>query len=280
MLSAAVWPWRCATTQCSTRIAAALCGSGQRAMSPAAKIPGALVSRYSLTVTPRSIARPAFSASASRGRTPTPTTTKSAPIVPPLFSVTWRASIAVAVRDLARTYIDCGDGRLQPQVDALFGVEAVCAQRDPLLRRVAGQVILGQVRPVHGRRVVVAQHHNAALVALAAQHLGGGETGRAAADNHDLLRRSGRRCDTGARCRHQLLPHEHLVVSKLSRPARDGTERRRAQRFAGPQAEAGVVPRAAHSVVDHQPFRERTVVVGTAGADRDELVAATEEQAP
>ena len=55
-----------------------LCGSGQRAMSPAAKMPGALVSRYSSTSTPRSIARPACSASASRGRTPMPTTTRSA----------------------------------------------------------------------------------------------------------------------------------------------------------------------------------------------------------
>jgi len=31
--------------QCSTRMISPLCGSGQRAMSPAAKIPGALVSR-------------------------------------------------------------------------------------------------------------------------------------------------------------------------------------------------------------------------------------------
>ena len=36
-----------------------VCGSGQRAMSPAAKTPGALVSRYSSTTTPRSIASPA-----------------------------------------------------------------------------------------------------------------------------------------------------------------------------------------------------------------------------
>ena len=41
-----------------------------------------------------------------------------------------------------------------------------------------------------------------------------------------------------------------------------GLERRRAQRFAGAQAEAGVVPRAAHRVADHQPFGERTAVVG------------------
>ena len=43
-----------------------VCGSGHRATSPAAKIPGALVSRNSLTAMPRSTARPAVSASAVR----------------------------------------------------------------------------------------------------------------------------------------------------------------------------------------------------------------------
>ena len=40
MLRAAAWPWRSATTQCSTRMRSPVCGSGQRAMSPAAKMPG------------------------------------------------------------------------------------------------------------------------------------------------------------------------------------------------------------------------------------------------
>src|SRR6266478_9888660 len=47
MFRAAVWPCRCASTQCSTRMRSPVCGSGQRAMSPAAKIPGTLVSRNS-----------------------------------------------------------------------------------------------------------------------------------------------------------------------------------------------------------------------------------------
>src|SRR5215471_18571232 len=41
-------------------------------MSPAAQIPGALVSRYSSTSTPRSVARPACCARSMRGRTPNP----------------------------------------------------------------------------------------------------------------------------------------------------------------------------------------------------------------
>ena len=52
------------------------------------KMPRALVSRNSSTVMPRSTARPERSASATDGRTPTPTTTKSASSVPPPLSVT------------------------------------------------------------------------------------------------------------------------------------------------------------------------------------------------
>ena len=47
-------------------------------MSPTAHIPGMFVSRYASTVTPRSTTMPECSASAVSGRTPMPTTTKSA----------------------------------------------------------------------------------------------------------------------------------------------------------------------------------------------------------
>ena len=67
MLRAAVCPWRSATTQCSTRMRSPVSRSGQRAMSPAAKMPGMLLSRYSSTMTPRSIASPACSANESDG---------------------------------------------------------------------------------------------------------------------------------------------------------------------------------------------------------------------
>jgi hypothetical protein len=39
------------------------------------------------------------------------------------------------------------------------------------------------------------------------------------------------------------------------------------------QAEAGVVPRASHGVVDQEPLRERSSVMGTGRADREEFVA-------
>ena len=51
-----------------------------------------------------------------------------------------------------------------------------------------------------------------------------------------------------------LFAHEDRAVALLDTPARDRVERRRAQRLAGAQAEAGVVPRAAHGVADEQPF--------------------------
>ena len=50
------------------------------------------------------------------------------------------------------------------------------------------------------------------------------------------------------------------------------------QRFPCLQAEAGVVPRAAYGVLDHQPFRERTAVMGAGGTDREEGVTATRKQ--
>ena len=59
---------------------------------------GALVSRNWSTSTPRSMVRPACSASAVAGRTPIPTTTRSASIRSPLSSVTACSSIETAVR--------------------------------------------------------------------------------------------------------------------------------------------------------------------------------------
>jgi len=71
MFSAATCPCRSATTKCSTRIISPECGSGYFAMSPAAKTPEALVSRYSFTTIPRSVVSPARSARDTEGPTPT-----------------------------------------------------------------------------------------------------------------------------------------------------------------------------------------------------------------
>ena len=84
-------------------MACPLCRSGQRAMSPAAKMSGALVARKASTARPRSILRPAFSASSRRGRTPTPMTTRSASSVPPLFSVAFLPSMPATVSSRWKT---------------------------------------------------------------------------------------------------------------------------------------------------------------------------------
>jgi hypothetical protein len=74
-----------------------------------------------------------------------------------------------------------------------------------------------------------------------------------------------------------LLAHEHLAVTQLGRPARDGTERRRAQRLSGAQAEAGVVPWQRTVSPTISPSASG-LVVAAFGADREVRVAAAREQ--
>src|SRR5262249_47561624 len=86
----------------------------------------------------------------------------------------------------ARSWLNADDIGVEPQVDAVFPVEAVRAQRHPVLWCVAGKVIFRKVRTVDRRRTVITEHDDAALVLLAAQHLGGGKSGGTAADDDDL----------------------------------------------------------------------------------------------
>ena len=95
---------------------------------------------------------------------------------------------AIGEDHLAGTRIDGGDVRLETKIDGVVGIEVVAAQRNPFLGRVAGEVILGEVRPIDGCYVIIAQHDDAALVVLPPQHFRSGETGSAAAHDHDLLR--------------------------------------------------------------------------------------------
>ena len=78
MLRAAVWPCRSRDDPVLDANTFTRCGSGQRAISPAAKMPGALVSRYSSTTTPRSIASPASSLATPRAARRCRATTMSA----------------------------------------------------------------------------------------------------------------------------------------------------------------------------------------------------------
>ena len=69
---------------------------------------------------------------------------------------------------LARPRLDAGDLRAEPQVDAVLRIERGAAQRHPRLGRGAGEIVLGEVGPVDGRSLVVAEHDDAALVARVA----------------------------------------------------------------------------------------------------------------
>ena len=89
--------------------------------------------------------------------------------------------------DLARAYIDAGDVRVETQVDVVLRIEALPTQRHPVLRRFAGEIVLGKIWPVDRRRFIVAEHDNAALILFAPQALGRGKACRAAADNDDFL---------------------------------------------------------------------------------------------
>ena len=100
--------------------------------------------------------------------------------------------------DLPALHVDAGDLRLEPQIDPVLGIEAVGPQRHPILLRVAGEVVLGQVRPVDRRRIVVAQHDDASLEMHAPEHLGRGEAGGASADDHDPVRSTGRSLPRGS----------------------------------------------------------------------------------
>ena len=94
---------------------------------------------------------------------------------------------AVAERQLLGARIECGHLGLEPERDVVFRVPVVAAQRHPVLRRAAGQIVLRQVGAIDGRSIVIAQHGDAAGKTAPPQHLGSGKAGRPAADNDDAL---------------------------------------------------------------------------------------------
>jgi hypothetical protein len=103
------------------------------------------------------------------------------------------------------------------------------------------------------------------------QHLRGREADGTAADDHDSRGRVGRR---RLRCRLPagilaLPTDKHLLVIALDSPAGDRIEGRGAERLAGAQAEAGVVPRTADRISDYETFLERPAVMRARRAHRE-----------
>ncbi len=185
--------------------------------------------------------------------------------------------VAGRERDFTRAGVDGRDGRFQAKVDGVVGIELGVAKRQPLFRRAAGEIVLGQIRPVDRRRVVAAQHDDAALVFLPAQHLGCGKSRRAAADDHDCVRLIPL-CARLLLGLSVLLAHEDLAVALLDAPRADRTEGWRAKRLASAEIEAGVMPGTSHRIIDDEPFGERAVIVRALSADGEDLRPTAYEQ--
>ena len=76
------------------------------------------------------------------------------------------------------------------QVDPVLVEELARAQRQPLLRRAACEVVLGQVRAIHRQGGVSADQLQLSAVALAAQRLARNVTGRTGAHDDNPARRA------------------------------------------------------------------------------------------
>src|SRR5579863_6683838 len=185
---------------------------------------------------------------------------------------------ATGETDLALFHVDAGNFGAEPQLDVVLRIKRIGAQRQPILRRAAGKIILGQIGPVDRRRAIIAQHHDAAAVVAPPQHLGRGEAGGAAADDDDLSGRIRRRGPAARFCLRALVLDEDAAVPLLDIPAGERAQRGRAHRFPGAQIEAGVMPGTAHALADHDALGERAVIVAAMRGDGEYFGAAAHEQ--
>ena len=112
------------------------------------------------------------------GSAPVASSSRSNGSLSPLPSVTLRVFGSIA-----------GDVRVEPEIDAGVLIKVLAPQRQPVLRCTAGEIILGEVRPVDRHRAVIAEHGDGAGKALAPKRLGRREAGRTAADDDEFFRR-------------------------------------------------------------------------------------------
>ncbi len=173
--------------------------------------------------------------------------------------------------------IDLGDAGVQSDLDPVRAVERLRTQGNPIGLGVSGQIVLRQIGSIAGQGRVGAEQGDGPLIALAPQGFGRRIARCPAADDHHRLRKH-RRGRPG-RFRFGLgRAHEGLAVALFDGPALQVVQRRRADGLAGPQAEAGVVPRAAHRVADQQALGQGAAVVGAVRRHREQLLALAHEQ--
>ena len=173
--------------------------------------------------------------------------------------------------------VDGGDARSKLQVDIAIAIELRRAQRNPRLRCVAREIVLGKIRPIVRDRFIRAQHRDTTGVAFAAKRFGRGVTGCATPDDdHRGRHRRGR--SRRPRADHvELAANESLSIPLLDAPARHRVERRRAQRLPSSQAEARVMPRAADRLAHDEPGGERATVMRARRADGEQFRAAANQ---
>ncbi|CDX39951.1 hypothetical protein MPLDJ20_260184 [Mesorhizobium plurifarium] len=181
--------------------------------------------------------------------------------------------------NLPRTGVDVDGFRLETQVDVVPGIEFLPTERHPVVRGLSGKVVLGKVRAVDGRRLVVAEHDDAALELPPSQHFGRRETRRAAAYDNDFLRNlAGVIGAWLTSAPFQFLADEYAPIPLLDCPASEWVEGGRAQGLARAQIEARMMPGTADGVLDHKAIDQRPAVVCACRADCEHLVSATHQQ--
>src|SRR5436190_719183 len=260
---------------------------------------GSLVCRSSSTTTPLLTVRPARSASATSGMTPTPAMMRShASLVPSprgcaggedQFVVCER--LAVCEAKLAPLRVDRLDSGVEAKLDVVGRVLIFRLQRDPLRRRFAGQVILREVRFVVRQSFFARDERDAAGEAVAAELVGGEGAGGAGAQNDDVLWSGVFGCSVArlrgawvvllsnratARLRNRRHSYDVTFTCNRERPQRP--HRRRSDGHARPQIETGVMPRAAHRLSHQYSFGQWSVPVRAVRVERKVFVAAAREQ--
>jgi hypothetical protein len=151
------------------------------------------------------------------------------------------------------------------------------AQGHPVLGCGAGKIVFGQVGPVDGRGAVAAQHDNLALVFLPPQHFGSSKSRCAATDDNNFRRRV-RTDDRRLERLRSPFSHEDFAVPLFDQPDIDWAESWRVQSLACPKAEASVMPRASHGLVDNQSVGEGAVIVSAVRAYREDIPSPTGQQ--
>ena len=189
------------------------------------------------------------------------------------------AGLAILDRHLLPGHVHGLHARAGEQLDVVSRVEGSRVEWQPTLLGRAREIILRKIRAIVRRCGIGAEHRDRA-----------GESAAPRASRRPRCRprlrrrspRASRRTTESQRVRPRsgvapsvcldLARHDHRVAAALHRPARHGTQCRRAERLSGAQAEARVMPWTANGLAHDQPLAERTAVVRARGADCEDLV--------